>query len=391
MNSGSVKLFTIFGIPVDINATWLLAFALITWSFSTSWFPALAELPSTAHYWIAGVLGTLALFTSVLAHELGHSLVALSQGLRVCGITLLLFGGVSRIEGGATRARNEFLIAFAGPAVSIVIGLVLLFWVFVLQPDGDATIFRLVVFATGWMNVMVGAFNLLPGYPMDGGRVLRSAVWAVTGNTELASSVAFNVGRIVFYIFIGYGAWQIFNGNVISGIWIAVIGWFLMSSARGERAAQSGDANKAMSSALSFPVEITTEQIPPAIDESRSVQSVLDDLTTESNQVSIPVTKAGELVGFVTPAELFFVGAKSRSISKIGQVMDPRSLRVIDSSESAGEALRLLDLHRVSQLVVMGNGMVLGLTNRQSILKKMLEMQSAREAYSLPNPTDDLD
>mgnify|MGYP003341061181 CR=1 FL=1 len=126
-------------------------------------------------------------------------------------------------------------------------------------------------------------------------------------------------------------------------------------------------------------------------DESRSVQSVLDDLTTESNQVSIPVTKAGELIGFVTPAELFFVGAKSRSISKIGQVMDPRSLRVIDSSESAGEALRLLDLHRVSQLVVMGNGMVLGLTNRQSILKKMLEMQSAREAYSLPNPTDDLD
>jgi Zn-dependent protease len=140
LNSGSVKLFTIFGIPVDINATWLLAFALITWSFSTSWFPALAELPSTAHYWIAGVLGTLALFTSVLAHELGHSLVALSQGLRVCGITLLLFGGVSRIEGGATRARNEFLIAFAGPAVSIVIGLVLLFWVFVLQPDGDATL-----------------------------------------------------------------------------------------------------------------------------------------------------------------------------------------------------------------------------------------------------------
>jgi signal-transduction protein with cAMP-binding, CBS, and nucleotidyltransferase domain len=195
----------------------------------------------------------------------------------------------------------------------------------------------------------------------------------------------------VFYIFIGYGAWQIFNGNVISGIWIAVIGWFLMSSARGERAAQSGDANKAMSSALSFPVEIATEQIPPAIDESRSVQSVLDELTTESDQVSIPVTKAGELVGFVTSAEISFVAEESRSISKIGQVMDPRSLRVIDSSESAGEALRLLDLHRVSQLVVMGNGMVLGLTNRQSILKKMLEMQSARETYTRPNPTDDLD
>lgn len=390
MNSGSVKLFTIVGIPVDINATWLLAFALITWSFSTSWFPALAELPSTAHYWIAGVLGTLALFTSVLAHELGHSLVALSQGLRVRGITLLLFGGVSRIEGGATRARNEFLIAFAGPAVSIVIGLVLLFWVFVLQPDGDATIFRLVIFATGWMNVMVGAFNLLPGYPMDGGRVLRSAVWAVTGNTELASSVAFHVGRVVFYIFIGYGAWQIFNGNVVSGIWIAVIGWFLMSSARGERDAQSAEASTAVD-ALSFPVEIATEPMPPAIDEARTVQSVIDEFGTESDQVSIPVTRAGELVGFVTPTELSLVVPEARSISKIGQAMDPRSLRVIDSAESAAEALRLLDLHRVSQLVVMGSGIVLGLTNRQSILKKMLEMQSARETYTRANPADDID
>lgn len=385
-----MKLFTIVGIPVDINATWLLAFALITWSFSTSWFPALAELPSTAHYWIAGVLGTLALFTSVLAHELGHSLVALSQGLRVRGITLLLFGGVSRIEGGATRARNEFLIAFAGPAVSIVIGLVLLLWVFVLQPDGDATIFRLVIFATGWMNVMVGAFNLLPGYPMDGGRVLRSAVWAVTGNTELASSVAFHVGRVVFYIFIGYGAWQIFNGNVVSGIWIAVIGWFLMSSARSERDAQSTEASAAVG-ALGFPVEVATEPMPPAIDEARTVQSVIDELGTESDQISLPVTRAGELVGFVTPAELSLVDPELRSISKISQVMDPRSLRVIDSAESAAEALRLLDLHRVSQLVVMGSQIVLGLTNRQSILKKMLEMQSARETYTRSNPADDID
>lgn len=336
------------------------------------------------------MLGTLALFTSVLAHELGHSLVALSQGLRVRGITLLLFGGVSRIEGGATRARNEFLIAFAGPAVSIVIGLVLLLWVFVLQPDGDATIFRLVIFATGWMNVMVGTFNLLPGYPMDGGRVLRSAVWAVTGNTELASSVAFHVGRVVFYIFIGYGAWQIFNGNVVSGIWIAVIGWFLMSSARGERDAQSTEASAAVG-ALGFPVEVATEPMPPAIDEARTVQSVIDELGTESDQISLPVTRAGELVGFVTPAELSLVDPELRSISKISQVVDPRSLRVIDTSESAGEALRLLDLHRVSQLVVMGSGIVLGLTNRQSILKKMLEMQSARETYARSNPADDID
>lgn len=390
MNSGSVKLFTIVGIPVDINATWLLAFALITWSFSTSWFPALAELPSTAHYWIAGVLGTLALFTSVLAHELGHSLVALSQGLRVRGITLLLFGGVSRIEGGATRARNEFLIAFAGPAVSIVIGLVLWVSVFVLEIPREVGILRVVLIAVSVSNLMLGAFNLLPGYPLDGGRVLRSLVWAVTGSSALASSVAYHVGRVVFFIFIGLGAWQIINGDTLSGIWLAVIGFFLMSSARSERDAQSTEASAAVG-ALGFPVEVATEPMPPAIDEARTVQSVIDELGTESDQISLPVTRAGELVGFVTPAELSLVDPELRSISKISQVMDPRSLRVIDSAESAAEALRLLDLHRVSQLVVMGSGIVLGFTNRQSILKKMLEMQSARETYTRSNPADDID
>ncbi|MCZ6538769.1 MAG: M50 family metallopeptidase, partial [Chloroflexi bacterium] len=175
----SVKLFTVRGIPVDINASWLIAFAIVTWSFSTVAFPTFFHFWSVQQYWLAGTASAVLLFASVLAHELGHSFVAMSQGLRVRGITLLLFGGVSRIEGDATRPRNEFFIAFAGPTVSLIIGAALLAWWVVYGPETEAQVTPLhgVIVLTGYMNILVGVFNLLPGYPLDGGRVLRSAVW----------------------------------------------------------------------------------------------------------------------------------------------------------------------------------------------------------------------
>ncbi|MQF64400.1 site-2 protease family protein, partial [SAR202 cluster bacterium AD-802-L14_MRT_200m] len=211
---GSLKLFSIYGIPVDINPTWLIAVVIITWSLSTGAYPAFFQMWSPQQYWIAGIVTTFLLFASVLAHELGHSFAALAQGLKVRGITLLLFGGVSRIQGKATRPRNEFLIAFAGPAVSLIIGLVLIVWWIKFHPSHEYMVTPLhgIIFFTGWMNILVAGFNLLPGYPMDGGRVLRSVVWGFTGNTRFASKVALRVGRVVFYLLIGWGVWQIFNG-----------------------------------------------------------------------------------------------------------------------------------------------------------------------------------
>ena len=254
----SIKLLTIRGIPVEINVSWLIAFALITWTFSTAAFPANFLLWSRGEYWLAGAVTTFLLFASVLAHELGHSFVALSQGLKVHSITLLLFGGVSRIEGGATRARNDIFIALAGPAVSLTIGALLVGWWAAFGPERQFQVTPLhgVLIFTGLMNILVGVFNLLPGYPLDGGRVLRSAVWALTGDTERASRVAFAVGRLVFFLLIAWGGWRIVNGDVFGGVWAVFVGWFLLSSARGERAAQKrlgavadGAANPAVAEA----------------------------------------------------------------------------------------------------------------------------------------------
>ena len=386
---GSVKLFTIFGIPVEINPTWLIAVAIITWSLATAAYPSFFSFWSTTQYWIAGLLTTLLLFTSVLAHELGHSLVALSQGLKVRGITLLLFGGVSRIQGDATRPRNEFLIAFAGPAVSLVIGITLVGWWVMYGPvyERDVTLFKGVIFFTGWMNIMVAGFNMLPGYPMDGGRVLRSAVWSFTGDTVRATRVAYLVGRAVFFVLIGWGAWQILNGDIFGGIWIAMIGWFLMSSGRSEvdgdratRAKQSTDEAGSVEG-LEFTVGIATRPMPAMLEGSCSVEQVTRQWLPEAGSplASVPVARKGELVGFVIRQDIDAVPLERQGETSVGELMNPDSLRVISKDESVREALGSMDIHNVNQLVVMDSDYVVGIVTRDDIVRALLQFRGANE------------
>jgi len=381
---GSIKLFTIFGIPVEINPTWLIAVAIITWSLATAAYPSFFSFWSTTQYWIAGLLTTLLLFTSVLAHELGHSLVALSQGLKVRGITLLLFGGVSRIQGDATRPRNEFLIAFAGPAVSLIIGIILIMWWVVYGPEyeRDVTLFKGVIFFTGWMNILVAGFNMLPGYPMDGGRVLRSAVWSFTGDTARATRVAYLVGRAVFFVLIGWGVWQILSGDIFGGIWIALIALFLMSSGRnevyGERGNRAGQATN-IAKGLDLAVGMATRPMPPMLEVSWSVEQVMHQGLPGNLLASVPVAKHGELVGFVVRQDIDRVPLELKGTTSIGELMNPNSLRVISKDESVREALGNMDRHHVNQLVVMDNDYVIGIVTREDIVRALLEFRASNE------------
>ncbi len=390
---GSIKLFTVLGIPVDINPTWLVAVALITWSLATAAYPSFFEFWSTTQYWLAGIITTLLLFTSVLAHELGHSLVALSQGLKVRGITLLLFGGVSKIQGQASRPRNEFLIAFAGPAVSLVIGILLIAWWLNFAPvyEDQVKLFHGVIFFTGWMNILVAGFNMLPGYPMDGGRVLRSAVWGFTGSTQRATRVAFLVGRVVFYLLIGWGAWQILTGDLVGGIWIALIGWFLMSSARGEiegeRAERATESVEALDQ-LDFEVEFATRPMPPMVESTWSVEQITHQGVPSSPLASMPVARQGELIGFIVRRDLDAVPLEHRGEISIGELMNPDSLRVIAKSESARDALRSMDSNRVNQLVVMDGDYVAGLVTREDIVQALLRLRAGAEQFEATDRHD---
>ena len=385
---GSIKLFSVVGIPVDINASWLIAVVIITWSLSTNLYPSFFSLWSEPQYWLAGIVTTLLLFASVLAHELGHSLVALSQGLRVRGITLLLFGGVSRIQGEASRPRNEFLIAFAGPVVSLGIGLALLGWWFQFHPVYEIQITPLhgVIFFTGWMNILVAGFNLLPGYPMDGGRVLRSAVWGFTGDTRRASRVAYAVGRVVFYLLIGWGAWRIISGDVFGGVWIALIGWFLMSSARSEargevdkRRSEEVASSSVVQEHLGFRVELATSPMPPMVESDLTVTQAMMGMASMSPSSPIPIARNGELTGFIVRQDLDDVPFAQRSSVAVGQLVNSGSVRVISRDEPAREALSAMDRQPVSQLVVMDDDYVIGIVTRQSIVQALLELQPESE------------
>lgn len=333
-------------------------------------------------YWTAGLLTTLLLFASVLAHELGHSIVALAQGLKVNGITLLLFGGVSKIQGKASRPRNEFLIAFAGPAVSLVIGVVLVGWWIKFGPiyEDDVKLYHGVLFFTGWMNLLVAGFNLLPGYPMDGGRVLRSAVWGFTGDTKRATRVAYIVGKFVFYALIGWGAWQILSGDIAGGIWIAMIGYFLMTSARseiaGEQAKQLEESDLESIDHLGFSVGVATRSMPPMIESSWSIEQMTHQGLPEDPLTSMPVGRQGELIGFVLRRDLDQVPIEHKGQISVGELMNPDSLRVISTNESFRDALRSMDRNRLNQLVVMDADYVVGIITREDIVRALLEFKT---------------
>jgi Zn-dependent protease len=224
----SISLGRIFGIPIGLDYSWFLVFALLTWTLAVSYYPAEFKNWPTFEYWLVGGVTAVLLFVSVLLHELGHSVVAMRYKIPVRSITLFIFGGVAQIGAEPPSAIAEFWIAVAGPLVSFA--LAALFGL--LQPV-VTSIGPLLALAKylAYINGVLGLFNLIPGFPLDGGRVFRAIVWGITHNLRRATTIAGNLGRLIGFLFIFYGVWQMVSGNFINGLWIAFIGWFLESAA----------------------------------------------------------------------------------------------------------------------------------------------------------------
>jgi Zn-dependent protease len=246
---GGFSLGRIFGIAIRINLTWLLVLPLITWNLSSAFSRSHPDW-NTGLAWGLGFAAALLLFISVLAHELAHSLVAKAQGIPVDDITLFLFGGVSDIEEEPKSPGGEFLMAILGPATSFAIGVGLLILggsIADIRASGmnaENLLGRLTPISTlviwlGSINITLGLFNLVPGFPLDGGRILRSIVWGISGNLQLATNVATTAGKLIAFLMIGGGVLMIlgvripiFGTGIFNGIWLALIGWFLYSGAQ---------------------------------------------------------------------------------------------------------------------------------------------------------------
>src|SRR5258708_7868985 len=252
--ASSIRLGRIFGIEIGINWSLVFVFALISWTVATEVLPFDVPGQPALSYWVAGALGSVAFYGCLLAHELAHALVARRNGVKVAGITLWLFGGVSRLDGEPKSAGAEALIAGVGPLTSFVIAAI------ALGLSLATSAAPLVSDLFGWLafvNLALGVFNLVPAFPLDGGRLLSSIFWWRQGSRRQGVHSAVRIGRLIAYLMIGLGVLQLFTGDVIQGIWVAFIGWFLLSAGSSEEAGSDVKAalkSVPVSAAMTSPV-----------------------------------------------------------------------------------------------------------------------------------------
>src|SRR6267378_1609051 len=228
--ASSIRLGRLFGIEIGFNWSLVFVFALIAWTLATGLLPVeLPRQPALA-YWVAGAAGAVVFYGCLLAHELAHALVAIRYGVKVAGITLWLFGGVSKLDGEPKNAGAEALIAGVGPLTSLAVALI----AFVL---GLLPFPPLAADLIAWLalvNVALALFNLVPAFPLDGGRLLGAFFWWRQGTRQRGVHSAVRIGRLFAYLMIAFGVFELFTGSVVNGIWIAFVGWFLLSAGSAE-------------------------------------------------------------------------------------------------------------------------------------------------------------
>jgi Zn-dependent protease len=233
----TIPIGRLLGIPIDLDYSWFLIAALTTWTLAENYYPAELKGVTTGQYWLMGAVTAILFFASIVVHELAHSWVALRYKIQVSRITLFIFGGVSQIVEEPPNAVAEFLIAVVGPLTSLALGAI--FYasepLFAHMPAGLAVVKYLAL-----INCILGVFNLIPAFPLDGGRVFRAIVWEVNKNFRRATLIAASTGRFFGFLLIMVGAWQALRGNVVNGLWTAFIGWFLESAAGAQVQQQMG-------------------------------------------------------------------------------------------------------------------------------------------------------
>lgn len=361
MNRSSISLGRILGIPIGLDYSWFLIFALLTWSLATSYFPSEFKDWPVTQYWIVGAVTVILMFGSVLLHELGHSVVALRYKIPVRSITLFVFGGVAQIGAEPPSAIAEFWIAIAGPITSFA--LAILFGL--LQPlVGALGPLLAIARYLAYINGALALFNLIPGFPLDGGRVFRAVVWGITNSLNRATLIAANLGRFIAYLFIILGVWQMFSGNFGNGLWIAFIGWFLESAASSQIHQQTiHDLLAGHHVADAMRRDYTTV----------SPDATLEQLVTEhilgSGRRSLVVKQNDKVTGLLTLHNVKDIPSSDWLTTTAAQVMIPvAQMKRIRPDAELADALGEMDRDGVNQLPVMVGDEIQGVLGRDDVI-----------------------
>lgn len=361
-----VKLGRVAGISIGLHYSWFIIAILIVLSLAGHFHSFTPHWTEFAVWTAAGITGIL-FFVALLLHELAHSLVAKAKGLQVRAITLFALGGVSQIESEAPDAKSEFWIAIVGPLASLVIGAVFLLlarligWSPGTQPS---TPVLAVLLWLGYINVMLAVFNMIPGYPLDGGRVLRAVIWWITHNADRSTQMAARVGQAVAFFFILLGLFRFFVGASFGGLWLAFIGWFLLDASR------SSYAQVVLTEGLrGRKVADLMDRDCATVEAHLSLEDFVHEYLLRSGRRCYAVVQGGRFAGLITPNEVKHVARENWPQTSVQAVMRPvGQLHIVPPNTPAIQALEIMSRQDINQLPVLSNGHLEGVFSRSHLL-----------------------
>jgi len=359
-----MKLFKLLGFEVRVDASWLVIAVLVTWSLASGLFPYLYPGISRETYWTMGVLGALGLFASIVAHEFCHSLVARKVGIPMKGITLFIFGGVAEMGDEPPTARAEFMMAIVGPLSSMAIGAVFYLIYRYGESAGWETPVIGVIYYVAYINGILAAFNLLPAFPLDGGRVLRSILWGAKGNLRWATRVSSTIGSAFGLGLIFLGILRFISGEVIGGVWMFLIGLFLRNAA--QMSYQQLLVRKALEGE---PVRRFMNAYPVTVQSSITVEKLVEDYIYKYHHKMFPVMEGEKLVGCITTRQVKEIPREDWARETIREAASPCSAEnTISPSTDAVKALAMMNQGGVGRLLVVEGGRLVGLVTLKDLL-----------------------
>lgn len=370
MTESTFRLGSIRGIHIGIHITWLFVFGLVTWSLAEGHglFQTMFPEWSTIDRWAVAVIGSILLFASVLVHELAHAVVAQNRGMRVNSITLFIFGGVASIKDEARRPIDEFLVAIVGPLASFALAL----FFFLLSGLGESSG---ALFGLAWYlsraNLILALFNLIPGFPLDGGRVLRAILWASTNDARKSVVAAGRVGQIASYLFIVLGIFQVIGSDLVGGLWLIFIGWFLNNAAEA-----SVRQYVTRSNLRGFQVNSIMRPSPIVAEPGISVSSLVNDFFLIQNLRCVPIVLGDRFLGLVSLSEIRKLPREQWPTRYVSEVMRrPDQIRSVGPDEDLGHAIQVMAEQDLNQLPVTVNDQLVGLLSRSDIIR-FLQLRS---------------
>jgi Zn-dependent protease/predicted transcriptional regulator len=367
----SFRLGRVFGIDIGFNWSLVFIFALVTWSVATNVLPIDAPGYPPLAYWLAAAVGAVLFYVCLLAHELSHALVARSHGIKVAGITLWLFGGVSQLEGEPTSARSEALIAGVGPLTSLIVAAIA-FGV-ALATQFNALISDLFSYLT-FVNVALALFNLVPAFPLDGGRLLSSFLWWRSGSRRQGVHNAVRIGRVFAFLMIGAGVLELFFGAVVNGIWIVFIGWFLLSAGASEEAGSSVRTllrSVPVSAAMTSPVVTLPDWV--------TVEQFLESVAPNHSFTTYPIHEpSGKLTGVVRLSDLVRLPAAERASKHLIEVARPiADVPVTSPREDLAALIQRIGSGIEQRVLVFDAGTLVGILSPADVARILTARQAA--------------